>query len=438
MLAIRMVPQARLALPVVRFVLGNRLLDRAGGTEVHLLTLGEHLQRLGHEVCLYSPVLGPFTDHVRRRGVEVTDKLRELPAECDVVLSQDSIVVYDLADRYPSAFHSFRVCGETFDFQLPPQLDSIVDLIVVTSDRYGRIPPACAVKAPVLRLRIPIDRDRLVPVSPIRGRPLRAVLLGNYMDRDAQVTEAWGRHGIEVSRIGGAQQRYDLSAALDEVDIVVAKSRAALDAMSCGRAVYVLDVFGGDGWVTPSNYAALEADQFSGQATDRVIAVAELERDLADYDRAMGLANRDLIAQHHNARDHAIEFVNAIGEHATGDRPVAPLRELARLTALQWSWERLAHDMQGERAGWVQHIQRTEQHAAEAHTAAERGRAESDRYRSQLARETAAAQQLAEHCNRLQGQLDATRATRAWRLAGQYWRMRDRIAGRQGRPTRPW
>ena len=62
-------------------------------------------------------------------------------------------------------------------------------------------------------------------------------------------------------------------AALENADIVVGKSRAALDAMACGRAVYLYDMFGGDGWVTPDTYAAMEADQFAGQATDRVIGV---------------------------------------------------------------------------------------------------------------------------------------------------------------------
>ena len=69
----------------------------------------------------------------------------------------------------------------------------------------------------MLRLRIPIDADRLAPVAPIRQRPKRAVLLGNYRDRDELVKEAWGRHGIEVSRIGAVEQRYDLAAALAEM-----------------------------------------------------------------------------------------------------------------------------------------------------------------------------------------------------------------------------
>jgi hypothetical protein len=397
----------------MRFVLGNRLLDHAGGTEVHLLTLAEQLQRLGHEVCLYSPQLGPFTDHVRRRGIDVADELRELPEECDVVLSQDALVVYDLAERFGSAVHVFRVCGDTFDFQFPPQLDGIVDLIVVLSDRYGRAARACAVKAPVLRLRVPIDTNVLSPVTPIRSRPKRAVLLGNYLERAELVSEAWTPHGIEVSRVGSTAQRYDLATALADADIVVAKSRAALDAMGCGRAVYVFDVFGGDGWVTPASYGVLEADNFAGQATDRVIGIAELERDLAGYDRRMGIANRDLIAQHHNARDHAIEFLTGVETLTRRERPAAPFRELARLTALQWSWERQFRDLERERVGLIERVRHAELRVSDAEAAREA--------------EAARTRELAEYAGGVESQLRAMHATRAWRLAAGYWRWRDRL-----------
>ncbi len=130
--------------------------------------LGEHLQRLGHDVAVYAPELGPFADHARRRGVAVTDRVRELPETCDVVFSQDGIVVYDLAERFPDAFHAYRICGDVMDFQLPPQTADVVDLLVVLSDRYERIARAAAVRTPVLRLRVPIDIDRLVPLGPLR------------------------------------------------------------------------------------------------------------------------------------------------------------------------------------------------------------------------------------------------------------------------------
>ncbi|HTS72648.1 MAG TPA: hypothetical protein VMG74_02925, partial [Gaiellaceae bacterium] len=76
----------------MRFVLGNRLLVNVGGTEVHLAILGEQLRRLGHETVVYSPELGPYADHLRGRGFEVADALAELPEDCDVVFSQDTLV----------------------------------------------------------------------------------------------------------------------------------------------------------------------------------------------------------------------------------------------------------------------------------------------------------------------------------------------------------
>lgn len=420
----------------MRFVLANRHLLAAGGTEVHLVTLADHLQRLGHEVLLYAPELGPFGDHARRRGIQVHDNLRELPATCDVVFAQDGIVIHELGQRYPQALTLFRVCGDVFDFQLPPQLDGLVDLIVVLSDRYERIAKACAVKVPVLRLRMPIDIDRLVPLGTIRDRPERAVMLGNYSEREELVREVWGRHGVSVRRVGGDVQTYDVAVAVADADIVVAKGRAALDAMSCGRAVYVYDIFGGDGWVTPEGYAALEADNFAGQATDRVIDAAALADDLRGYRQEMGVVNRDLVLQHHSARDHVIALLSAIGERAPQGRSPAPLQEMARLIALQWSWEPTAREFRSMHWPLREHAARSEQlslkaaeaarQAAEAARQAERERddalAHARQLEARLADSTSADEVIA-----LQRQLDAIRATRVWRLATAYWALARRL-----------
>jgi hypothetical protein len=334
----------------VRFVLGNRFLDRAGGTEVHLLTLAEQLRRLGHEPVLHSPVLGPFTEHVRSRGFTVAERIDALPDTCDVVFVQDQVVVHDLAARYPDTPLVFRVCGDVFDFQFPPQVDGLVDLVVALSDRYERLARACAVAAPVARLRVPIDTDRLVPFGPLRGRPVKAVLLGNYGERDAVVRAAWEPAGVEVARVGGDVQSFDVARSVSDADVVVAKGRAALDAMACGKAVYVLDFLGGDGWVTPERYPALEADNFAGQATSEVAGVESVRAALDAYRPEMGVANRDLVLQHHGARDHAVALLEAIGSRAVGRSPgdgAAPgaAAELSRLVALGWGWEQVAREL---------------------------------------------------------------------------------------------
>jgi hypothetical protein len=284
---------------------------------------------------------------------------------CDVIFTQDTLVAYEVAQQYPEALSIFRVCNDINDFALPPQLCNVVDLIVVLSDRYERIVRACGVTAPVLRLRVPIDIDRLVPLGAIRERPRRTVMLGNYGERYEQVSEVWGRDGVEVRRVGGDVQTYEVATAVADADIVVAKGRAALDAMACGRAVYVYDIFGGDGWVTPECYAALEADNFAGQATDRIIDAATLSADLSAYRQEMGVVNRDLVLQHHSARDHVIALLSAIAERAPQGRCPAPLQEMSRLIALQWSWERTAREFQSMlHARFTAEARQANEHAA--------------------------------------------------------------------------
>lgn len=336
----------------MRFVLSNFALAASGGSETYLLTVGHQLQRLGHDVVLYAHEVGPFADHARERGVEVVSRAADLPRECDVVVSQDAVVAYELAERFPAALHVFRACSDVYDFELPPQLDGVVDFVVAASDRVARCVEGCAVTAPLLRLRQPIDIARLVPSAPIRARPRRAVMLGNYAvdHRRALFEEAWGRRGVEIARVGGvAGQSFDVSAALAAADIVIAKGRAALDAMACGRAVYVCDAFGTDGWVTPDSYAALEADNFGGLATHRVATIETVGADLDDYHPGMGAINRDLAVQHHSARKHAIELLAAVSNGRRGARLQGPLDELGRLMGAAWSQERLAHGLRAER-----------------------------------------------------------------------------------------
>jgi hypothetical protein len=397
----------------MRLVLANRGFAHPGGTEVYLLTVAEHFQRLGHEVSIYAHELGPFSGHARDRGVSVYGELHELPADCDALLTQDAVVAYELADRYPDARHVFRVCSDIYSLSVPPQLDGIVDLTLVLNDRFARLAGGCAVTTQTLRLHVPIDIDRHVPMGSLRPHPQRAVMLGNYPDRHELVSEVWGRHGVEVAVVGGSQQRYDVTAAIADADIVVAKNRAALDGMACGRAVYIFDMFGGDGWVTPDRYVALEADNFAGLATDRVIDATELERDLAAYDPRMGMTNRDLVLQHHSARDHVIDLVAAIGELRPGSRPRAPLQELARLTNLLWISDRLTTESQKMQASLHERLVVAHARMAEAENETTSARA--------------SAEQLEAQARELQAQVDSMRDTQAWRLANRYWRLKRRF-----------
>jgi hypothetical protein len=129
--------------------------------------------------------------------------------------------------------------------------------------------------------------------------------------------------------------------AIARADIVVGKARAALEGMSCGRAVYVYDEFGGDGWVTPENYPRLEANNFGGSATPTPIRPSL--SDISEYRQEMGWINRELITTHHSARRYATELVEVLRgpAHRRPDALTA-IGEVARLTRANWVSERRA------------------------------------------------------------------------------------------------
>lgn len=407
----------------VRVVLSNDGFVHVGGTEQHLLTLGTHLQRLGHEATVFANRLGPFADHVRDGGIAVVDDVAALDDDVDLLFSQDAVVAHQLADRFPQVPHVFRCCSDVFDFELPPQLPDVVDLVVVLSERYERLVRATGLDVGIVRLRIPVDLDVFSPHVPIRPAPRKAALLGNYPDRHDIVRRAWGDR-LELVEVGGPNARFDPAAALADVDIVIAKTRAVVDAMAAGRAVYLYDCMGGDGWVTPQTYPLMEADNFAGQATDVVVDEERLRRDLDGYDASMGTINRDLALQHHGARDHTVAFLEAVADLAPRPRPASMLRELSRLTDLQWSWERLGR----ENRAWAMELRLQLREAEDRLADLERSVVDAE---SQATSDREAAAAAEERARSVSDELEAMRRSRAWRLASQWGAARRRLRRRE-------
>jgi hypothetical protein len=381
-----------------------------GGTQTYALTVAEQLQRLGHETTIHTAQGGPLAEVARRRGIPLALTEDELPSDIDALLTQDAMMAYRMADRLPSTPQLFRCPSEVFDLQLPPQLPGVVSAVMALSDRCANRVRALASEHEAIRLRQPIDTERFAARGAIRARPRRAVLLGTYLggQRLAMLRAAWEAAGVECVRVSSTLAP---EAALGDADIVVAKGKAALEGMACSRAVYVYDQFGCDGWVTPDSYPAIEADNFAGLATDAIPTAASLRAALDNYDPAMGLANRDLVARNHGARQHAHALVDLFrGLAPRAPTPELPLRELARLVRVQWATELRAYTQSVENTKLHGRLIEVEQELA----GCERARAEAEQARTEAGRRVA--------------QLLATRRYRAGAALGG---LADRVRGRR-------
>lgn len=333
-------PDADHAGPRLEIVLGAHVLDWWGGSVTYTLTVARELVRLGHRVTTFSPRVGDPGRVARGWGLEVVDSERALPETCGVVFAQDAWSAYTLGARYPETPVVACIHDDQTDVFFPPQLRGLVSATVAMYDRVAARARALATDVPVVRLAQPVDLRRFTPHGPLVNPPRRALALGNYLrgDRREQLAGVCEQAGLKLRFVGvhdgsSAAPEHELNTA----DIVVGKARAIVEAMACGRAAYVYDHNGGDGWITRDTYERHAADNFAGQSTKDVIDVARLRRDLAEYSPEMGVVNRDLAVLHHNAARHAHELVELFRGLAPRTR-LAPdaLTELARIAAVQW------------------------------------------------------------------------------------------------------
>ena len=354
-----------------------------GGSESYLITVAEQFDRLGHEVAIYSPEHAGGVAAARERGIEVIPEGEEPPADFDAALVQDAGVSYELREANPTAPQVFVAHSESFDLQAPPQLaGASVGVVVALNDRVADRARSYAAATEVVRLRQPIDTERFTPAAPLPDVARRALLLSNapHADRLHLLEAACAEAGIELTRLGGrAGQTTDPQRAIAGAEIVIGYGRSILEGMACGRAAYVYDWHGGDGWMTEESYAAIEADGISGRGGRETITAERLAEDMRRYSPAMGPVNHDLVVAHHRANVHAqqlLELFRRLAPVPVPASPLPPLPEMARLVRLEWRARAEVHVLTAENAELHQRLHETEVSLREALAEGERRAAE--------------------------------------------------------------
>ncbi len=400
----------------MRLVISYLRMVAFGGTETYVLTVAGELERLGHDVVIHAPETGACAEFARAHGLQVVRNESELPRSCDAVFAQDAATAYAMARRYPGAVRVFVAHSESYPLQSPPQLKDVSHTIVVMNDRLRRRTEQLGWHPEVVRLRQPIDLQRFCfrALELEQRRPPRVLLLSNYPrgTRARMIERACATAGFELRHTGEtgrptATPEHEIGAA----EIVISLGRGALEAMACGRAVYVYGQAGGDGWVTADTYLAIEADGFSGRALERAIGLDLLADELSQWSEEMGEIGRDLACANHDVANHALALLGLVSGDAAAPPEVGD--ELQRLVRLE-----MDRNMQARSAAAETALARAESAAM---------RAEVDRAHN----DAAAARGRADA---LEAQLAELRRTRRYRLAALLAWPLDRLRDRNGRP----
>jgi hypothetical protein len=292
-------------------------------------------------VILYAGAVGdPVAGWASSRALPITASERELPQEADaVIVGVDRALALKMANRYPDAARVFVAHSEE-DRYLPPPIPGAVAATVALSDRQAARAAACVGSGEVVRLRQPVDLKTFSPRRPIGELPRRVLLLGNYHSlpegRGAVLRRTWAHADLEWREVGVSAGSATLAVAeaIGDVDIVVGYGRSAVEGMACGRAVYIHDHAGTDGWLTADTYPSLEAGGFAISTERSGRNNAAIREDLSAYSPDLGRVAHELARAHHDARLHVAELVALIDRLRDARPSLAPSVDPAAAGAL--------------------------------------------------------------------------------------------------------
>ncbi|CAH0122354.1 D-inositol-3-phosphate glycosyltransferase [Paenibacillus sp. CECT 9249] len=290
-------------------------LQNYAGTETYTYTLIEELIKKGHEVFLYCSRLGKMYEKFMELKVEVTNDIRTLPKNIDIIHAQHRMEAYIAYTHYPDK-PIIYMCHGVLPWQEQPLILPNVFIYVAVSEEVKNhlIKTYDIADEKIKIIRNGINLERFNSKRKVNYPPQKMLLISNrYTDEVKKVLKSTcDSMDMNLKIIGqSAQSVWNIEDEINEADIIVSLGRGILEAMSCGRIALVYDYNGGDGFVTFENYNKFKEKNFSGRTNKRKYSKDELIKEIKHvYKKDNIESNLELIKENHDIKKIADQFVD--------------------------------------------------------------------------------------------------------------------------------
>jgi hypothetical protein len=274
----------------LKILITNNTLASRAGTELYVRDLAVELLKRGHTPIAYSTVHGAVAEELRAATVPVIDHLDSLGAPPDLIHGHHHLETMTALLRFPGVPAIYFCHGWLPWEESPPKFPRIMHYIAVDETCRDRLLHEHAIPDERVRLLLNfVDLQRFKPRDPLPEKPTRALVFSNNATEITNlpaVREACIRSNLELDVIGNGvgNPTHRPEDVLPNYDLVFAKGRAALEALSVGAAVILCDVTGVGPMVTTGNMEKLRLLNFGIRTLQKSIEVEVLTQQIARYD----------------------------------------------------------------------------------------------------------------------------------------------------------
>lgn len=251
----------------MRILITNKVLNQRTGTETAVRDIAIGLIRGGHEVMVYSPVLGDIAHEVANAGATVADDLRQFTKKPDVIHGHHNLETVHALAHFPDAPGIFVMHDIKAWHDVPPVTPQIKRYVAVSIfarerlERYG-------IPADFIRIIFNSFDPACFPLrQQLREKPVKALLF--FSNAPAYgfiepVQTACAELDIALDLIGEGfgNLQSNPGAVLPEYDLVFGTGRCAIEAAATGAAVILYGSAGLGPLITTENIAFLQERNF--------------------------------------------------------------------------------------------------------------------------------------------------------------------------------
>ncbi|NPD45544.1 MULTISPECIES: glycosyltransferase family 4 protein [unclassified Lentimicrobium] len=244
----------------MNILLVNIWLANLTGTEVYIRDLAINLLDRGVDVEVFSPVIGETSKAIRNAGINVVDDIDKLLIKPDLIHAHHYISTMEAICRFPDVPVVYFQHDRIHLVDHPPRYFGIRKYMAVDYNCLDRLLIDNRIeKEKTGVLYNWVDTDRFKRRIQFKKKPLRALVFSNYATSDnhfRNIQEACLAEGIELDGIGSGlgESLSNPEMVLNNYDLIFAKAKAAIEALSSGAAVIISDFRGLGGMVTSENY----------------------------------------------------------------------------------------------------------------------------------------------------------------------------------------
>jgi Glycosyltransferase Family 4 len=251
----------------LRILMTNNSLAGRAGSELYIKDLAIELMKRGHFPMAYSQTHGEIAKELSAATIPVLSDLREVSVIPDVIHGQHHLETMTASLHFPQVPVVYTCHGWLPWEEWPPSYPNIMRYVAVDELCRERLLTTHAINEnDISMIHNFVDLKRFKRVRDLPDKPQSALVLSNALPAVPEaIQKACNQLGIVRVDIAGAASGNALAAPeeiLANYDIVFAKARAAIEAMSSGCAVIAMDYAHLGEMVNSNNLARMRSLNF--------------------------------------------------------------------------------------------------------------------------------------------------------------------------------